>query len=69
MPQEVDIRYVDTPLDGSAEHLYKEIYCQRAQRGCLDAPPMKADQPQTCCTARDMQRSAESAELRPQDNR
>jgi hypothetical protein len=33
MPQEVDIRYVDTSLEGSAEHLYKEVYCQRGQRG------------------------------------
>jgi hypothetical protein len=33
MPQEVDIRYVDTSLNSSAGHLYKYIYCQRGQRG------------------------------------
>jgi hypothetical protein len=31
MRQEVDIRYVVTSLKGSAEHLYKDVYCQRGQ--------------------------------------
>ena len=31
MRQEVDIRYVVTSLDGSAQHLYENIYCQRGQ--------------------------------------
>ena len=31
MRQEVDIRYVVTSLDGSAEHLYENVYCQRGQ--------------------------------------
>jgi len=29
--QEVDIRYVVTSLEGSARHLYEEVYCQRGQ--------------------------------------
>src|SRR6185369_6212639 len=29
--QEVDIRYVVTSLQGSAQHLYENIYCQRGQ--------------------------------------
>jgi hypothetical protein len=29
--QEVDIRYVVTSLEGSAQHLYENIYCQRGQ--------------------------------------
>jgi hypothetical protein len=31
MRQEVDIRYVVTSLEGSAEHLYGEVYCERGQ--------------------------------------
>ena len=31
MRQEVDIRYVVTSLEGSAEHLYEEVYCERGQ--------------------------------------
>jgi hypothetical protein len=29
--QEVDIRYVVTSLDGTAQHLYEDVYCQRGQ--------------------------------------
>jgi len=29
--QEVDIRYVVTSLEGSAQHLYENVYCQRGQ--------------------------------------
>ena len=29
--QEVDIRYVVTSLEGSARHLYEQVYCQRGQ--------------------------------------
>ena len=29
--QEVDIRYVVTSLEGSAQHLYEDVYCQRGQ--------------------------------------
>jgi hypothetical protein len=29
--QEVDIRYVVTSLEGSAQHLYETVYCQRGQ--------------------------------------
>jgi hypothetical protein len=31
MRQEVDIRYVVTSLEGSAQHLYETVYCQRGQ--------------------------------------
>ena len=31
MSQEVDIRYVVTSLEGSAQHLYENVYCQRGQ--------------------------------------
>ena len=31
MRQEVDIRYVVTPLKGTAQHLYEDVYCQRGQ--------------------------------------
>jgi len=31
MRQEVDIRYVVTSLEGSARHLYENVYCQRGQ--------------------------------------
>jgi hypothetical protein len=31
MRQEVDIRYVVTSLEGSAQHLYEDVYCQRGQ--------------------------------------
>jgi hypothetical protein len=31
MRQEVDIRYVVTSLEGSAQHLYETIYCRRGQ--------------------------------------
>ena len=31
MRQEVDIRYVVTSLEGSAQHLYENIYCERGQ--------------------------------------
>lgn len=31
MRQEVDVRYVVTSLDGSAQHLYENVYCQRGQ--------------------------------------
>ena len=31
MRQEVDIRYVVTSLEGSAQHLYENVYCQRGQ--------------------------------------
>lgn len=29
--QEIDIRYVVTSLDGEAQHLYDDVYCQRGQ--------------------------------------
>ena len=29
--QEVDIRFIVTSLEGSAHHLYEEVYCQRGQ--------------------------------------
>jgi hypothetical protein len=31
MRQEVDIRYVVTSLEGSAQHLYENVYCRRGQ--------------------------------------
>jgi hypothetical protein len=31
MRQEVDIRFVVTSLEGSAQHLYENVYCQRGQ--------------------------------------
>jgi Transposase DDE domain group 1 len=31
MRQEVDVRYVVTSLEGSARHLYENVYCQRRQ--------------------------------------
>jgi hypothetical protein len=31
MRQEVDIRYVVTSLDGAAQYLYEDVYCQRGQ--------------------------------------
>src|SRR5271170_2015686 len=31
MRQEVDVRYVVTSLEGSAQHLYENVYCQRGQ--------------------------------------
>jgi hypothetical protein len=31
MRQEVDIRYVVTSLEGSAQHLYENVYCQHGQ--------------------------------------
>ena len=31
MRQEVDIRYVVTSLNGAAQHLYEDVYCQRGQ--------------------------------------
>jgi Transposase DDE domain group 1 len=31
MRQEVDVRYVVTSLEGSAQHLYENAYCQRGQ--------------------------------------
>ncbi len=31
MRQEIDIRYVVTSLEGSAQHLYEDVYCQRGQ--------------------------------------
>jgi len=31
MRQEVDIRYCVTSLEGSAQHLYEEVYCKRGQ--------------------------------------
>jgi len=31
MRQEVDIRYVVTSLEGSAQHLYENVYCERGQ--------------------------------------
>jgi Transposase DDE domain group 1 len=31
MRQEVDVRYVVTSLQGSAQHLYENVYCQRGQ--------------------------------------
>jgi Transposase DDE domain group 1 len=31
MRQEVDIRYVVTSLEGAAQHLYENVYCQRGQ--------------------------------------
>jgi hypothetical protein len=31
MRQEVDIRYVVTSLEGSAQYLYEDVYCQRGQ--------------------------------------
>jgi hypothetical protein len=31
MRQEVDIRYVVTSLEGTARHLYENVYCQRGQ--------------------------------------
>ena len=32
MRQEVDIRYVVTSLEGTPQHLYENVYCQRGQR-------------------------------------
>ena len=31
MRQEVDIRYIVTSLEGTAQHLYEDVYCQRGQ--------------------------------------
>lgn len=31
MRQEVDVRYIVTSLEGSPEHLYEQVYCQRGQ--------------------------------------
>ncbi len=31
MRHEVDIRYAVTSLEGSAQHLYENVYCQRGQ--------------------------------------
>jgi Transposase DDE domain group 1 len=31
MHQEVDIRYIVTSLEGSAQHLHENVYCQRGQ--------------------------------------
>ena len=31
MRQEIDIRYVVTSLEGTAQHLYEDVYCQRGQ--------------------------------------
>jgi hypothetical protein len=31
MRLEVDIRYVVTSLEGTAQHLYEDVYCQRGQ--------------------------------------
>jgi GTP cyclohydrolase FolE2 len=31
MRQEVDIRYVVTSLEGTAQHIYEDVYCQRGQ--------------------------------------
>src|SRR5712691_5951180 len=31
MRQEVDIRYIVTSLEGTAQHLYENVYCQRGQ--------------------------------------
>ena len=31
MRQEVDVRYIVTTMEGSAEHLYEDVYCQRGQ--------------------------------------
>jgi Transposase DDE domain group 1 len=31
MRQEVDIRYVVTSLEGTAQHLYEDVYCRRGQ--------------------------------------
>jgi Transposase DDE domain group 1 len=31
MRQEVDIRYIVTSLEGSTQHLYENVYCQRGQ--------------------------------------
>jgi hypothetical protein len=31
MRQEVDVRYVVTSMEGTAEHLYEQVYCQRGQ--------------------------------------
>jgi hypothetical protein len=31
MRQEVDIRYIVTSLEGSAQHLYENVYCQRGR--------------------------------------
>ena len=31
MRQEVDIRYIVTSLEGSAQYLYEDVYCQRGQ--------------------------------------
>jgi hypothetical protein len=31
MRQEIDIRYVVTSIEGSAQHLYEDVYCQRGQ--------------------------------------
>ena len=35
MRQEVDIRYVVTSLEGTAQHLYEDVYCQRGADGEL----------------------------------
>jgi hypothetical protein len=31
MPQGIDIRYIVTSLEGSAQHLYENVYCRRGQ--------------------------------------
>jgi Transposase DDE domain group 1 len=41
MRQEVDIRYIVTSLEGSAQHLYENVYCQRGQMENL----IKLDRP------------------------
>ena len=42
MRQEVDIRYVVTSLEGTAQHLYEDVYCQRGQmENTTHAPPVQ----------------------------
>jgi hypothetical protein len=44
MRQEVDIRYVVTSLEGSAQYLYEDVYCQRGQMDSVRMPGEEDDQ-------------------------
>jgi hypothetical protein len=43
MCQEVDIRYVVTSLEGTAQHLYENVYCQRGQMDSVRMPGEEDD--------------------------
>jgi hypothetical protein len=43
MCQEVDIRYVVTSLEGTAQHLYENVYCQRGQMDSIRMPGEEDD--------------------------